>query len=388
MGKFIIVAFLFVSMTTKAQPPLTFLSVDSITYQCYQAGDWEKLINVGNEAIKQNIDYKRLRQRIGYAFFVKSDYYAAQLHYEKALAFDEYDADTHAYLYYCGLNTGNEAFARFHAEKLPKDLQQRLKEEAFKPVDAIDLEYNYKALNTISRSNPTYLRAGISTQLGYRLSLYQSVSNYQQTFGTSLTKQPEYFALLSWSVNSHTSLSAAYHYLNSSINGYKYPGNLLFAALITKIDRFSLGLNSSILNANLKNLMQFGLQAGVTLPGKPNIYFNSGVSGMIETGNARIIFSQTAGARLTKSVWAEGNITLGNLLNYHDHNALYIYNSVDPTTFRTGLSLFWYLVKRVTLVGNYTYDTKQMELNNINYNQQSFKNYKQQSFSGGIIWKL
>ena len=97
-------------------------------------------------------------------------------------------------------------------------------------------------------------------------------------------------------------------------------------------------------------------------------------------GNNRLIFSQTAGGRLTKSVWAEANITLGNLLNYQDHNALYVYNSIDPTTFRTGLTLFWHAGKNLTLFGNYMYDTKLIELTNTNY--------KQQSFSGGIIWKL
>ncbi|MCX6239301.1 MAG: hypothetical protein NTY07_17395 [Bacteroidia bacterium] len=132
------------------------------------------------------------------------------MQYEKALTFDSYDADTRAYLYYCGLNTGDEAFARIHAEKLPKDLQQKLNEEAFKPADAIDFEFNFKANSSNTRSNPTYLRAGLSTQLGYRLSLYQSVSNYQQTIDAGLTKQPEYFALLNWSVTSHTSLGLVY----------------------------------------------------------------------------------------------------------------------------------------------------------------------------------
>ena len=84
--------------------------------------------------------------------------------------------------------------------------------------------------------------------------------------------------------------------------------------------------------------------------------------------------------KIAKTVWAEGIITLGDLLNYNDHNGLYVYNSIDPTTFRTGLTLFWYLGKNATLFGNYTYDTKQVNLTKTNY--------KQQSFSGGIIWKL
>jgi hypothetical protein len=221
---------------------------------------------------------------------------------------------------------------------------------------------------------------GLSTNLGYRLKLYQSISTYQQTVDNSLTKQPEYFALLNWSVTSRTSLDVAYHRLNTSVDGYKYPGNLFFGALSTKLNRFSLGLNGSVLSNSTDNYKQFGLQAGVTLPVKSDIYFKSSVIRMIETNNNRIVFSQVAGARILKKVWAEGNVTLGNLKNYNDLNALYIYNSIDPTIFRTGLTLFWNPGQKLTFFSNYTYDIKQI--------QNTLNEYKQQSFSGGIIWKF
>jgi hypothetical protein len=380
MFKYLILTMFLVPIVVKAQEPINFQYVDSVTYQCYLNGDWDQLIRVGELAIGQKIDFKRLRQRIGYAYFVKSDFYAAQFHYEKALKFDESDVDTRSYLYYCGINTGDAAYARFHAEKLPKDLQLKLKEDVFKPVDAVDFEISYKANSIISRSNPTYLRAGINSQLGYRLSLYQSVSSYQQTLDASLTKQQEYYAFLNWSVTSHTSLGVAYHYLNTGVSGILYPSNLVWASLTTKMNRFSIGINGSILSEGTNNSMQFGLKAGVTLPGKSGIYFNSSLIEMNERTNNRIIFSQSAGARLTKTVWAEGNVTLGNLLNYNDHNALYVYNSADPSTFRTGLTLSWYLGRKVILFGNYMYDKKQIENTNNKYNQYSF--------SGGFIWKL
>ncbi|HEY3389649.1 MAG TPA: hypothetical protein VGK38_08775, partial [Prolixibacteraceae bacterium] len=351
MYKFLIAALFFSSVVAKAQQPITFLTADSISYQSYLTGDWDKLIDTGNQAIKQNIDYKRLRQRMGYAYFAKRDFYAAQIHYEKALTFDAYDVDTRTYLYYCGLNTGNEAFARFQVEKLPKELQHKLNEEALKPIDAIDLEFDYKANRVLSRSNPTYLRAGINSQLGYRLTLYQSVSNYQQVIDATLTKQPEYYALLDWSMTSHLSLDVAYHYLNVSVDGYKYPGNMIFSALSTKINRFNLGVNGSILNSDAGTFKQFGLLAGFTLPGKSNIYFKSSISEIMGKRDKRIVYSQIAGTRVTKNIWAEGNVIFGNLKNYNDHNGLYVYNSIDPTTFRTGLSLFWYLGKRMTLSG-------------------------------------
>jgi hypothetical protein len=380
MVRFITAVLVFVSLAAEAQQPISYLTVDSKTYEYYLKGDWDNLIKTGEEAIEQKVDYKRLRQRMGYAYFVRGDFYNSQIHYEKALTFDEYDTDTHTYLYYCGLNTGNQAYARFHAARLPKDLQQKLKEEAIKPVDVIDVEFNYKANNSNSRSNPTYFRAGITTQLGFRISLYQSVSAYQQTISTSVTKQPGYFALLNWSVTSKTSLDVAYHYLNTKTDGIKYPDNLVYAAFSTKINRFNLGLSGSFLNNGTDYFNQVSMCGGIILPGKSNIYLNSTLSGMMQTGFNRIIFSQTARTRIAKTLWAEGNVTMGNLQNYNDHNALYIYNSIDPSLFRTGLTLFFYPVKKMIFFGNYMYETKNIELTN--------SNYKQQSFSGGIIWKL
>jgi len=364
----------------KAQDTLTLAAADSITYQCYLTGDWEKLIETGKLALEQNIDFKRLRQRMGFAYFNKADYYASQKQYEKALAFDEYDPDTREYLYYCGLNTGNIANARVHAKKLSAETKNRLGINAFNPVASIDLEYNYKSNNIDTRSNPAYYRAGIYTQTGYRLSIYQSASNYKQKVDSTLIKQPDYFALLNWSVSPHTSLLLAYHHLNTSLDGYKYPGNLVFASLSTRLNRFTLGVNGSFFRYDIGDFKQIGLFAGVTLPGKSNFYFNSYLSGLIEETNSRMIFSQYMGARIYKSVWAEGNVTLGNIQNYTDHNALYIYNSIDPTLFRTGLSLYWNINKNVTLYGNYLYDTKQVE--------QTTNQYIQQSFLGGLIWKL
>ncbi len=380
MYKFIIIILLLFPVVLKAQDTLTFRSADSITYNYYLTGDWDQLIETGKQAIAQNIDFKWLRQRMGYAYLVKQDYYASQKQYEKALAFDENDTITHEYLYYCGLYTGNSAYARFHAEKLTNDLKKKLGIHAFNPIASIDLEYNYKYNNSNTRSNPSFYRGGVYTQTGYRISIYQSASNYKQTVDSILIKQPDYFALINWSVSSHVSLSLAYHHLNTSLDGYKYPGNLAFGLLSTRINRYSFGVNGSFFRYGLGDFKQIGVQAGVSLPGKSGLYFYSYLSGMIEKETSRLIFSQYAGVKIFKSLWAEGIVTLGNIQNYHDHNGLYIYNSIDPTLFRTGLSLYWYIGKNLTLYGNYLYDTKQVE--------QTTNQYIQQSFLGGLIWKL
>jgi len=381
MLKYLITALVFLSVVGKAQKPIDYLSVDSLTYRYYITGEWARLIDLGNQAVDQKIDYKKLRQRIGYAYFMEGDYYSAQQHYEKALAYDSFDADTRAYLYFSALNTGNETTARFQADKLPLQVQQNLNIQQFKLIDAIDFEFNYKSNNSGSRSNPTYLRFGINTFLSYRLSLYQSYSNYSQSYDTGMViKQPEYYALLTWSATPHSSVNLAYHYLNTTSGGVNLPGNMFYGSYDAKINRFHLGLNGSVISNSQNQYTQLGLQGGFTLPGYSNLNFTTSISNLKDNSTSHTIFSQTVGARLAKTLWGNVNMTVGNLNFYNDFNALYVYNSIDPTLFRIGVTLFWYLGKHITLTANYTYDTKKIELTQLNYIQQSFL--------GGIRCKL
>lgn len=380
MYKIIISLLLLYSVALKANDKMTIVSVDSITYQYYLTGEWDKLIETGIQAIDQGIDFKFLRQRLGYAYFIKADYYASQKQYEKALKFDKDDAITKEYLYYCALYSGNIAASRYNATKLTAERKKVLLIKPVKPVASLDLECNYKSNTYDARSNPNYFRAGISTYIGYRLTLYQSISNYKQTIDGSAVKQLDYLALANWSFTSHTSFTLAYHYLNTDIEGYKYPGKLVFGQLSTGTNRFSFGLNGSFFKYDVSKYGQIGMYAGVTLPGSRSVYFKTSLNQMLESSNNRLVYSQVAGLRVYKSVWAEGRIDLGNLQNYTDHNALYIYNSIDPTVFRTGASLFWYVRPNITLYGNYLYDTKQIN--------QTSDHYIQHSFLTGIIWKF
>lgn len=404
MYKLIIIPLLFISMLAKAQLPISFQSADSITYQCYMNGDWDRLINFGEEAIRQDINFKNLHKRIGIAYFAKADYYSAQKQFEKALTFDKSDLDTRAYLYYCGINMADKTSTGFHASKLPVDTQQKMCIKRYKLIDAIDAEFNYKANDDSAkiRSNPSYYRIGISTKLSNRLNLYQAVSKYLQTVNDSVsTKQTEYYASVNWLINSYTSFDIGYHYVSTKVDTETFPGYLFFAKLSTNINRFQFGLNSSILKNSNDTCSQFGLSVGYKLPGTANIYLKSSLNGLIQkskifeltsagiyaskvTTTYRPIFTQTIGGQVFKSLWAEASVTLGNLKNYNDNNGLYLYNSLDATTFRTGLSLFYNLSKNISLVGNYTYDKKQIENTITKINT----NYNQHSFSTGIIWKL
>jgi len=406
MRKLLFFAFLTISATIFAQEVKYDLRVDSVTYQYYLKGDWNQLIDSGKKALRDNIDFKFLRQRIAYAYFMKGNYFASQQQYEKALLYDDQDIYTKTYLYYCGLYTGNKTYTRYREGLLPDSLKTKLGIKPVKLISSLDCEYNYKSNNSIIHGNPSYLRGGIESQLGYRVNLYQAVSNYTQNNDSSSIKQNEYFASFNWAMSPHLALSFGYHFLNSKITSYSshnnylagphntslkvkvtdtlsysLPGYMFNTKLTYTLNRFDFGLSGSIFSYDSTITKQYGAHIGVVLPGEMNVYLKSSLYGIFASKNSKkIIFSQSAGALIFKKLWAEGELTLGNLNNFSDNNGMYIYNSLDPTTFRTGLSLFWNVLPKLTLFGNYTYDQKLIEINKTNYNQHSI--------SSGIIWKL
>jgi tetratricopeptide (TPR) repeat protein len=386
----VIVLFLsFFNVVAKAQVVLDFQYVDSLTYKYYRSGDWTNLIKLGNEALDHNIDYKYLRQRMGLAFFSHGDYITARKHFEKALSFDSFDTFTLAYLYYTYLNTIHTEYAGYFAGKMPQDLRKSLSVESFQPVESIDFEYNLKFAGTNLRSNPQYYHFGINSRIGQRLGLYQMVSNFKQTItiqdtvlnGDVNDQQSEYFALLKFTVSPHWMLKTAYHFLNTTFSTTKSNANLGFLGLSANFSRFNFEINASVLKNEQYYVKQSGIQAGVSFSRNLNMYIISSLSLTNQQNINQLIYNQKAGFKLSKKFWFEGNVTFGDLTNYNDYDAMYVYNSIDPATFRTGCTLYIFAGKHITLWVNYCYERKE-------FYENSLYHYNQFSYLGGIKWKL
>jgi len=380
MYKYLTLLLLLSPLVGLSQESVGFQQTDSLTYQYYLKGDWNNLISLSKLAFNQQIDSKFMRQRAGYAYFMTGDYTAAEIQFQQAFEFDKADEFTREYLYYAALYKGSENI-RFYAGNLPEEARTKLEIQQFVPVGLFDTEFNLKSNNSGSRSDQLYGRFGIGTDLGYRLSLYQAVAFLKQDVSNVSYRQPEYVAMLKWSLSQNWRVKATYHYLYTNDGYTAYPGKLGLLALSTQINRFSLEASGSMLKSSFATTSQMGLTAGVVLPGRSNSYLTSTFTGITEDGVSRFIFSQTAGLKCTGKLWAEGNITLGNLKNYNTYNGLYLYNSADPSIFRTGCTLSYFLGKHLSLVANFTFDQLQIE------NSTEISNYNQYSYSGGIKWK-
>ena len=381
MYRYVVILFLFFPLSSFSQAKLSFQKADSLSYQYYLRGEWGNLIELSKEAFKQKINSKFMYQRAGYAYFMMGDYYAARHQFNKALEFDQSDNFTREYLYYSALNAGSEN-TRYYAGNLSDDSASKLGIRPFNPIESLDTEFNLKINEAKTRSNQNYYRFGINTELGYHLSLYQAYAYLDQLIGNELTRQPEYMALLKWTLTPVWHVKTAYHRLFTNIGNVNYLANMGYIALSSRLNRFNFEANASTLKSTLTTTQQIGFQASVVFPGKSNLYFTSSVAEMFEKATYRPIYSQTIGLKCFDNLWAEGNITFGNLKNYNTFNSLYVYNSEDPSVFRTGYSLFYFLGKHITLIGNFTFNQQEIENNSAN------KYYYQYSYSGGLKWKL
>ena len=386
----IIAVLILVWVNGYSQEATNFSKVDSLTYSYYLNGNWDSLISKGKDAIGQNIDYKFLRQRIGFAFFSRSQYGKAQKQFSKALTFDSFDSFSLKYLYLSYLYDGNDDAASLIAGKMNRETKEGLGAKLFKPIESIEAEYNFKYAGTRLRSHPQYFNIGLNSRIGSRLSLFQMFSNYAQTITVRLPaterdisdKQSEYYALVKFSFSPNLKLKTAYHFLNSSYSMTTSSAHLGYAGFFADYPTFRLGTEFSLMNIEDNHITQTGLIAGLKSIGRAGFYLTGSLSVLMNADSVRsVIYDQKAGIRLSSKTWLEGNVTFGNLSDFSEFSAMYVYNTIDPTSFRCGSTLFLFPGMHISLWFNFSYERKDF-YENINYH------YNQFSYLGGIKWKI
>jgi len=386
---YILILLLNISFTAKGQGELNFQFVDTLSYYYYENGDWENLINLGSAAVKEGIDYKYLRQRLGYACFISGDYIRSLRNFEKALKYDSYDPFTLAYLYYSNIDLLRQESAGYYVKRMSADQRKTYRIKQFKLIESIDFELNTKITSTTLRSDPKYFRLGAGSQPLPRLGIYQSVSAFNQ-IGTIQyptqefrfqTRQFGYYGLIKYALLPHLNIKAAYHFIYSDFSSSITYTNMGYGSLTTHLGIFTLSADASAIFNNNYITRQGGLKAGITIPGNGNLTFTAGASVLNQQDTSRLIYSGSVGINLGKKVRMKADATYGYQNYYNDFDAMYVYNSIDPTIFRAGLTTYYLAKDRITLWINSGYERKEYFENN-NYN------YYQISISGGVLWRF
>ncbi|MBC8486464.1 MAG: hypothetical protein H8D45_10540 [Bacteroidetes bacterium] len=186
-----------ISPSILAQPTdLNSKTIDKKTYRLYLQKNWDSLIIISKQALKENIDYFYLRMRIGIAFYEIDNYRKAAYQFEKAIKFNTNDQSTLEYLYYCYLNTNRDLEANELSEHFSESLQQKIKPDPNRIINNIYFGTGPTFSNNISKNkrrnlmgrdsiygeqdlndNKYYLQLGLRQYIGKRFSVYLGYTN-------------------------------------------------------------------------------------------------------------------------------------------------------------------------------------------------------------------
>ena len=392
----IIGCFLFFESIAQVKESLE--EVDAHSLNLYNAGQWQVLMNYGKEKISSGIDFPLLRMRTGYAAFMLENYSLSLLQYEKV--FND-DADNKLALHYVYLNNlylNNITAARFYAAQLAPETKVSEKIESVK-IASLESEYSYKMPSDTTRNNAQYARIGLNIHLGYKLELQQSVAMYNQLISelkinpppipppppnTTIVQNPqhiniqqkEYYGKLIFAASGRVSLIGGFHYLYTPFNNLIYNNNIVFAGIKYTSPYVHLSAMAHFGNITDSAFNQYEASVSLFPLGNTKLYTVSKVA-----DGDNVIFSQVVGFAVTKTVWLEGNVTLGKFYKLLEHDALYVYNDIDQKKFKAGGSIYALLSKKLLLTLNYSFEQKALYKTTNN-------NFYQNSITGGLTWKF
>lgn len=371
----------------RAQEAFTYSRSDSISYAMYQQGAWKELLQFGKTSIAGGQDFPLLRQRMGYAAFMIKNYSACIQHYERVLLDDKFNVVAHTYIYWSRINLNQPEMARAEI-KYMAEADIPASQRKANSIYALGAEYSHKQTQLNGRGNAAYTRLLLGARLG-EVQMDQSFAFYKQTISEPLLtavnnndkiaiNQVEYYNRIHINLNRHWQLKAAWHYLYTPFNNFKYNNNLLLAGVKYYGSYFDLQADAIVGKLTDTSLQQYNLQLGLYPLGNLKLYsFSTGM--LNQQAGSAFNFKQVLGVQIRPSIWLEGNITAGRFHNLAENDALYVYHAIDPNTAKAGVTTY-IMLKHFLFQLGYTREAREL--------YGTTQSFTQHSITGGFIWKL
>ncbi|MBK6937313.1 MAG: tetratricopeptide repeat protein [Chitinophagaceae bacterium] len=372
-----------------AQNDFSFTRVDSLSYSLYEKTDWRGLLRYGKEAIANRQDFLLLRLRLGYAAFMLKNYSESIKHYEAALKEDSYNSTAHYFIYWSRINLNQSEIAMAEVKFLTSGV---LPENKYKPfaLSGAEVELSFKQPDSASRGKPIYARIGLGNRFSHSFHMQQSLATFQQTLNEPLFTavsnnnkinigQVEYYNRMTININRRLQFKVAYHYLHTPFNNFTYQNHLLMTGVKYNGSYFDVQADAVFGRLTDTSTSQYNLQLGLYPLGNLDFYSYSTASMRQRQGSA-FNFRQVLGAKMLKNTWLEGNITLGRFQNLAENDAIYVYNSVDPTKMKAGITGYLMFGGKTIAQLGYTFEQRQLFGTTTTYNQHSI--------TGGLSWKF
>lgn len=433
----LIAAFFLATIVHGQEPPISYKSMDSITYALFLKQEWKDLLTQGKKSHKEGIDFYYLNVRMGIAYFKQGKMFLAVKMLEKAYLTDPYDTVVQDYLYWAYRYSGLVLEADVFYTKMAKELQDQI-DLKLHFVSAIDLgvvassnsDYD-ELLSGMDNNNTTDSRIfpenfqlyslGLnhrfshSTNFFHRLTLMPRNSVLQENVAGRPVNteyqgnETRYYADVTFALGKRVYLDV---YLNlifgnfdelddsigNSQNGrFANSGNTLnynnvvFGATIARVCYYlKQSLNLSYANLNESNQFQAGYSISIFPLGNTllvpfgSVQFQNESSDFVNEN--RMVY--TGGLELnTKDFSLTGYINTGEIRNFASNNASIIYNQNATALNEYGL-IFQLHLKKVGLKLGYSYMNMEDFYFSEDLDYTSSFNFNQQNIIGGITWKI
>jgi hypothetical protein len=386
------------------QIQMTTTAVDEATYRHWANQEWDDLIQIGNEALKNEIDFYYLRYRMGVAWYEKKNYQKASRHFQAALDMNSSDDTLNEYLYYSFVFAGWP----YEASALKSTFTNRQKrvfglnqsdfwkhlyaaysyqsgasDSALRRFDTSTQEAGYQ---TISRGYHLF-NLGAEHRLTDRMWLHHSYTHIQKKVFRYINTEAiqeidpsksfwvnQYYLGAAILLRPRTDVKFGIHYMNTlyyeealatgrgrprmistSFTDHNFVG---FVSLNRRFNWFSAGITSYIGNLNEATQFQQDLRLTLSPFGNPNLYSTSVLS--IQSGRMEgdtqqgLIFDQTVGIKIFKPIWAEAGVTSGDVSNIMRNEGVITFNDPDIIKKMLEFRVYTLLTNRMQLRLNAT----------------------------------
>jgi len=442
MGRVVFIILLFCSLSLSAQQTMSFVELDTTTYQQYLKGDWKALIKSGKEGMDQGISYYYLQMRIAYAHYMREEYRAAIKHYKNALEFNSSDLTANKFLYYSYLYSGRSNDALVQIKALTADQKESMNLADSSIIVSIGVNYSYATSDATSihediteftptvsgvqkTSNYFHLPGlDISNRIGNHVILNHSISylqknefSYASNSGLYLSPeqiitQMEYGLSVEIAPGEGCLIRPGLNFLSLTIpifstgdygpsagrdrSAYDYVNlkNRVLSLMLSKEFRFfNAGLSYVNNDFNEMKSHQAGLHSTVYPLSNLNLYYSLDLYYQhLMFGNEsqdNFILHHSLGFKIFKNLWMEISNTLPEQMNFYNIRNDISYNSIEKIGSAYSASIVVPVYKAgLKLFGNFGYNSNnsyffpdQDLLNPVN--KHSYNNF---IITGGIKW--
>lgn len=420
----------------EAQADLDYKKVNELSLIYYYASEWDSLINIGESANKEGIDYYYLNYRMAVAYFYKENFFTSTFYFEKSLKQNARALDDNFFrlIYYKSI-----LFSKQNNKVLKIS---QLHDTIFNIFPApyqgeVDLFYmNGNATNKIENKQLRMTAGNIYSETYYQ----QSISMFG--FGSSFLlnknvgvdvrysnsklgmiaaiEDEEYFYIRNFSVNQNSiNIKPSFYIGNNQkvdvFMGFSFLQSNVFGPLdstreeygITKFKATNfaaglsynyryrnmvLGINSVFSSFSEDKNFQLGASFLWYPFGNLNLYSYTEITAMNTIQNEpRLIVYQKIGFRAMNKVWLEFSGFYGDVRNSSMISSNYSFEIANHTNGIANAKVIYTLSPKIELFASAQYWWRFTDRKEVDFSDEevvNIINYQQLNFIGGLKWNF